>query len=166
MGLFFFRKKFKGKAVTRPGATRKENFIDDGIGPSIFPRFELNLPMPSLNFPIRQNSLASAPCKENSGLPHGQSDCDLSRLDILRDELRALATAWPDDAVVREQFARALVFLAGNSSDPLRRDAMLAELRALSANWSHDASVRAHLATAIANTVVAAVSSYVVATDD
>jgi len=88
-----------------------------------------------------------------------QQEGDLSRRDALLKELRALATAWPDDAAVRENLAMGLfntLNAAQQEGDLSRRDALLKELRALATAWPDDAAVRENLAMGLFNTLHAA----------
>ena len=73
---------------------------------------------------------------------------DLPRRDAVLAELRTLATAYPDDAPVREQLAKALFNTlnhAKEEDDLPRRDALLAELRTLATAYPDDAPVREQL---------------------
>jgi hypothetical protein len=81
---------------------------------------------------------------------------DLPRRDALLEELRALATAYPEDAAVREPLAKGLFNTLNDAKaeeDLPRRDALLEELRALASAYPEDAAVRERLAKGLFNTL-------------
>ena len=88
-------------------------------------------------------------------LNHAKEETRLDRRDALLEELRALASAWPDDAAVREQLAMGLFNTLNDAKEETRldrRDALLEELRALAGAWPDDAAVREKLAMGLFNT--------------
>lgn len=79
---------------------------------------------------------------------------DLAWRDALLDELRALATAHPDDPAVREHLSGGLVntlMSAKFEKDLTRGDALLEELRALKAAHPEDPAMRRQLAKGLVN---------------
>ena len=80
-----------------------------------------------------------------NALIDAKTEGHLARRDALLDELRALARAYPDDAVGRERLAKGLH--TTYRSTPrwrtiARPDALLDELRALARTRPNDAAVR------------------------
>ena len=77
-------------------------------------------------------------------LYHAKAEDDLPRRDALLDELRALATTWPDDAAVREQLVRGLaktMLDAAEEGDAERAARLRDELQELAEAHPHDAWV-------------------------
>lgn len=81
----------------------------------------------------------------------------LERRDTLLDELRLLASTFPDDAAVRESLAGGLfntIIQAKLEGALERRDTLFHELRQLVAAYPHDAIVREQLVKGLFNMVV------------
>jgi len=80
-----------------------------------------------------------------NALIDAKTEGHVARRDALLDELRALARAYPDDAVGRERLAKGLHNIQVNTKvegDLARPDALLDELRALARTRPNDAAVR------------------------
>ena len=74
-------------------------------------------------------------------LNHATAEDDLTRRDALLDELRALATAHPEEAAVRQQLAGGLLNALNDAKaedDLARRDALLEELNSLAEAYPDD----------------------------
>jgi hypothetical protein len=71
-------------------------------------------------------------------LNEARAEDDLTRRDVLLDELRAVARSFPDDIAVRNQLASSLLNTRNDAkaeNDLARRDALLDELRALARSF-------------------------------